>query len=212
LKKEFDKLTEWFKIVGGFIVVSFSGDVNSSVALATAVYANGRENVVAVTAISPTYPEEDLYWAKEIVKILNVKHILIESDELEDPNFISNPFNRCYYCKKSLSKSLLEIAKKLNAKAIVDVTNASDLDTHRPGYLAFREKEILIMFSEKVRRKSIENVAWAFIYNLTLVPIAMGALYSIGITLRPELAALAMIASNISVVLNSLTLMKSGIR
>jgi Cu2+-exporting ATPase/Cu+-exporting ATPase len=71
--------------------------------------------------------------------------------------------------------------------------------------------KILAMFSEKVRRKSIENLAWAFIYNLTLVPIAMGALYSIGITLRPELAALAMIASDISVVLNSLTLMKSSI-
>ncbi|MCC6058438.1 MAG: ATP-dependent sacrificial sulfur transferase LarE [Desulfurococcaceae archaeon] len=142
LKKKFDKLIEWFKIVGGPIVVSFSGGVDSSVVLATAVYAIGRENVVAVTAISPTYPEEDLYWAKEIAKILNVKHILIESDELEDPNFISNPFNRCYYCKKSLSKSLLEIAKKLNAKVIVDGTNASDLNTHRPGYLAFREKGI----------------------------------------------------------------------
>jgi Cu2+-exporting ATPase/Cu+-exporting ATPase len=71
--------------------------------------------------------------------------------------------------------------------------------------------KILAMFSEKVRRKSIENLAWAFIYNLTLVPIAMGALYSIGITLRPELAALAMITSDISVVLNSLTLMKSSI-
>jgi len=66
-----------------------------------------------------------------------------------------------------------------------------------------------IIFSEKVRRKSLENILWAFIYNLTLVPVAMGALYSIGITLRPEMAATAMILSNISVILNSLTLLKS---
>jgi uncharacterized protein len=142
LKNKFDKLIEWFKTVGKPIIVSFSGGVDSSVVLAVAVLALGRENVVAVTAISPTYPEEDLYWAKEIVKIFDVKHILIESDELENPNFVFNPFNRCYYCKKSLAKALLDIAKKLNAKAIVDGTNASDLNTHRPGYLAFKEKGV----------------------------------------------------------------------
>jgi uncharacterized protein len=139
LKKKFDKLIEWFKTVGEPIIISFSGGVDSSVVLAVAVLALDRENVVAVTAVSPTYPEEDLYRAKEIVKIFNVKHILIESDELENPNFASN---RCYYCKKSLAKALLDIAKKLNAKAIVDGTNASDLNTHRPGYLAFKEEGV----------------------------------------------------------------------
>ena len=66
----------------------------------------------------------------------------------------------------------------------------------------------LIIFSERVRRKSLENLLWAFIYNLTLVPIAMGTLYNIGIILRPEMAATAMILSDISVILNSLTLLK----
>jgi len=66
----------------------------------------------------------------------------------------------------------------------------------------------LYYFSRKVKRKSLENLAWAFIYNLILVPIAMGFLYNIGIVLRPEMAAIAMIASDISVVLNSLTLLK----
>ena len=85
VKEKFNKLIEWFKTVGKPIIVSFSGGVDSSVVLAVAVLALDRENVVAVTAVSPTYPE-DLYWAKEIVKIFNVKHILIESDELENPN------------------------------------------------------------------------------------------------------------------------------
>jgi len=67
----------------------------------------------------------------------------------------------------------------------------------------------LIIFSEKVRRKSLENLLWAFIYNLTLVPVAMGTLYNFGVTLRPEMAAIAMILSDISVILNSLTLLKS---
>jgi Cu2+-exporting ATPase/Cu+-exporting ATPase len=71
-----------------------------------------------------------------------------------------------------------------------------------------RDIEMLITFSEKVRRKALENLAWAFIYNLTLIPIAMGILHHTGIVLRPEMAATAMIASDISVVLNSLTLLK----
>ncbi|MCX8185012.1 MAG: heavy metal translocating P-type ATPase [Sulfolobales archaeon] len=67
----------------------------------------------------------------------------------------------------------------------------------------------LFKLARKSRRKSLENLAWAFIYNLLLIPIAMGALYkSTGIILRPEAAAIAMILSDISVVLNSLTLLK----
>ena len=69
----------------------------------------------------------------------------------------------------------------------------------------------MMLFSDKVRRKSIENLIWAFIYNLILVPIAMGALHSIGITLRPEIADVAMILSDVSVILNSLTLTRSKI-
>ena len=133
------KLIEWYRSVGGPIIVSYSGGVDSSVVLAVAVLALGRDNVVAVTALSPTYPEEDLYWAKKIVGIFNVEHILVESSELNDPNFVANPPNRCYFCKKSLAKELFEIAKRFNARAIVDGTNASDLSTHRPGLLAFRE-------------------------------------------------------------------------
>ncbi|MEM4433806.1 MAG: heavy metal translocating P-type ATPase [Thermosphaera sp.] len=67
----------------------------------------------------------------------------------------------------------------------------------------------LFQLSRKSRRKSMENLAWAFAYNLVLVPIAMGALYkTFGLMLRPEAAAVAMMLSDISVVLNSLSLLK----
>lgn len=77
LKEKFNKLIEWFKRVEGPIIVSFSGGVDSSVVLTTAVLALGRESIIAVTAVSLTYPEEDLYWAREIASLLNVKHILL---------------------------------------------------------------------------------------------------------------------------------------
>jgi Cu2+-exporting ATPase/Cu+-exporting ATPase len=71
-----------------------------------------------------------------------------------------------------------------------------------------RDIEMLITFNEKVRRESIEDLVWVFIYNLTLVSIAMGNLYHEGIILRPEMAVIIMIISDISVVLNSLILLK----
>ncbi|MCC6015411.1 MAG: copper-translocating P-type ATPase, partial [Desulfurococcaceae archaeon] len=61
--------------------------------------------------------------------------------------------------------------------------------------------------ARSARRKALENLAWAFLYNATLVPLAAGALYrTLGVVLRPELAAVAMVLSDISVVLNSLSL------
>ncbi len=69
--------------------------------------------------------------------------------------------------------------------------------------------ENLYKLSYAVKRKGLENIFWAFIYNAILIPIAMGILYKpFGIALRPEYAALAMILSDISVVANSLTLLK----
>ncbi|MDK6028079.1 ATP-dependent sacrificial sulfur transferase LarE [Ignisphaera sp. 4213-co] len=142
LRAKFEKLLNWFRDIGGPVVVAFSGGVDSSVVLAAATLALGKNNVIAVTAVSPTYPEDDLHWAKKIASILDVKHVFVESNELQNPYFVANPPNRCYFCKKSLSKELKDVANKFNAKTIVDGTNFSDLATHRPGYLAFKEEGV----------------------------------------------------------------------
>ncbi|RLG89105.1 MAG: ATP-dependent sacrificial sulfur transferase LarE [Thermoprotei archaeon] len=148
LRTKFRNLINWYKSVNGPVLVAFSGGVDSSVALAVAVLVLGSSNVIAVTAISPTYPEEDLEWARKITKLLGVKHAIIKTNELEDPNFVSNPPIRCYFCKKSLVNHLLKLAKEYKAKVIIDGTNASDLKTHRPGYLALKEAGIRTPLAE----------------------------------------------------------------
>lgn len=138
-KEKFLKLIDWFKSVESPVLVAFSGGVDSSVVLTVASLALGRSSVLAITATSPIHHEEDLAWAKRVAELLGVTHILVESHELEDPNFISNPPNRCYFCKKSLAKELSKVAERFGAKTVVDGTNASDLSGYRPGLLAFVE-------------------------------------------------------------------------
>lgn len=139
LKEKLIELVHWFNAIKSPIVVAFSGGVDSSVVLATACIVLGSDNVIAVTATSPIRFNEDVEWSKKIASMLNVRHIVIESDELKDGEFVLNPINRCYICKKHLAKKLIEIAKEFEAKTIVDGTNASDLNSYRPGIQALRE-------------------------------------------------------------------------
>lgn len=140
-----DKLTKLVSILRSFevpIAVLFSGGLDSSVVAAVSALTLSPKNVIALTALSPTYPEEDFRWAKEIASIFKFRHIIIESDEINDYNFISNPPNRCYFCKKNLLIKAVEVVRMYGAKVIVDGTNASDLYGHRPGYIALMEFKV----------------------------------------------------------------------
>jgi uncharacterized protein len=99
------------------------------------------DKTVAVTAVSPIYPPEEIEEAKKIAQEIGIKHMLIESHELADENFVRNLENRCYYCKKELLGCLRHVAEKLGFKAIFEGTNFSDLSGHRPGFKAVQELE-----------------------------------------------------------------------
>ena len=120
------------------VAIAFSGGVDSSTLAAVAHEVLGKR-VVAVVAHSPTYTSEELLEAKKIAKDIGIKLYVVETNELENPDFRRNPENRCYYCKKELLQTLIDYAHKLGFKAVFEGTNFSDLNDHRPGFKAVRE-------------------------------------------------------------------------
>ena len=120
------------------VLVAFSGGVDSTFLLKVASDVLG-ENVIAVTADSETYPSSELKYAKQIARKLGVEHIIITTDELSNPEFVKNPINRCYLCKKELFLKMKKFAEKRGIYHIIEASNYDDLKDFRPGRKAIQE-------------------------------------------------------------------------
>jgi pyridinium-3,5-biscarboxylic acid mononucleotide sulfurtransferase len=125
----------------GSVVVAYSGGVDSAVLLAVAQRELG-ENVLAVTGSSPSVAQGELEAAAELARQIGSRHEVIETHEFDNPNYISNPKNRCYYCKDELFSRLVALARERQYRYVIDGTNADDgrssLD-ERPGREAGRK-------------------------------------------------------------------------
>lgn len=123
----------------GSALVAFSGGVDSSLALAVATRALPKEKVLAVTSNNETYLPSELDLARDFAVSLGVEHEIVNTRELDDPNYASNPANRCYFCKSTLYGDLSAMAKERGYACVVDGANRDDEGDYRPGRKAAKE-------------------------------------------------------------------------
>ncbi len=120
------------------VVVAYSGGIDSTL-LAMIAGDELGDRAVAVTAVSPSLPHADLEEAQSIAKQFHFAHVLIDSHELDDPNYQANTPLRCYFCKHEVYGELTAYAREHNFAHVIDGTNLDDLGDVRPGRKAASE-------------------------------------------------------------------------
>jgi uncharacterized protein len=137
LDAKYRRLEEVIRKTGG-MAVAFSGGVDSTFLAAVAVKVLG-DKALAITALSPTYPAWEQKEALELAEMIGIRHVELASHELDDPHFVENPADRCYYCKKELVDLVQKTAAAHGLHTMADGTTTDDLCDHRPGRRAARE-------------------------------------------------------------------------
>jgi pyridinium-3,5-biscarboxylic acid mononucleotide sulfurtransferase len=114
------------------VVVAFSGGVDSTLLARAAGDALG-EGALLVTADSETYPEAELAEARRLATLLGLRHVVVRTEELANPEYTRNGANRCFFCKEELFGRLAPIAEQEGITTLVYGANLDDLGDHRPG-------------------------------------------------------------------------------
>ena len=126
----------------GRTLLGFSGGVDSSLLAVAGRRALGARDFLAVVGRSASYPEVQYVRAREIAARYEVPLLEIDTHELDDPRYLANPTNRCYFCKAELWTQLHDVARERGFDLIIDGTNADDLGEHRPGLAAAAEHRV----------------------------------------------------------------------
>jgi pyridinium-3,5-biscarboxylic acid mononucleotide sulfurtransferase len=136
-----DKLAALRQLIGGLdrALVAYSGGVDSTLVAKVAYDCLGDKSL-AVTAASPSLLPEELEDAQIQAAVMGIKHQIVATHELDNPEYRANPVNRCYFCKSELHDTLKPLAQEMGYPYVLDGVNADDLQDYRPGIQAAKER------------------------------------------------------------------------
>lgn len=120
-------------------LIAYSGGVDSTL-VAKIAYDVLGDRALAITAVSPSLLPEELEDARIQAATIGIAHEAIQTNEMDNPNYTSNPVNRCYFCKSELHDTLKPLALQRGYPYVVDGVNADDLGDYRPGIQAAKER------------------------------------------------------------------------
>ncbi|WP_353932147.1 ATP-dependent sacrificial sulfur transferase LarE [Okeanomitos corallinicola TIOX110] len=138
LAEKLEKLTALFTEMEQALI-AYSGGVDSTLIAKIGFDVLG-DRALAVTAVSPSLLPEELADATAQAATIGIAHKIVDTHEMENPNYTSNPVNRCYFCKSELHDTLKPLALELGYPYVVDGVNADDLQDYRPGIQAAKER------------------------------------------------------------------------
>jgi uncharacterized protein len=129
----------------GSLLIAFSGGVDSSY-LAWAAHRELDERALAVTAVSPSYPESHREMAEQLVKEFLIPHRFVDTHEMSNPDYRANAPDRCYHCKTELFQVMGELREQLGFESVAYGVNTDDTGDFRPGHRAAGEHGVLSPF------------------------------------------------------------------
>jgi uncharacterized protein len=147
-----DRLLEILRDCGS-VVVAFSGGIDSTV-VAKAAYLTLGDRAVAVTADSPSVPRAEIEEAKELARQIGIRHLVVATEEFDDPDYVRNDGARCYFCKSELYSRIESLLPELGAVVICSGANLDDRGDYRPGLKAAAEHAVRHPLQEAGFRKA----------------------------------------------------------
>mgnify|MGYP001558360262 FL=1 len=157
-----DKLSGLKRKIRGYksCLVAFSGGQDSALLLKICALVLKPEKLLAVTAVSATYPQAELAKAKILARKIGVRLKIIRTEELDNKKFSANSVKRCYFCKKELFSKLIRIAQQNRIDFVLDASNLSDKLDYRPGSVARAELKIKSPLADAgFTKKDIRNLS-----------------------------------------------------
>jgi uncharacterized protein len=137
------KLDELRRIIGdmGSVVIAFSAGVDSTFVAAVAADVLG-DRALAVTGVSPSIPASEVEEARALARQIGIRHVLLDTSEMDRPGYVENSPQRCYHCKTELYSLLEAMAACDGIAYVLDGCNIDDLGDHRPGRVAAAEHRV----------------------------------------------------------------------